>query len=376
MLKFISICALCLACWQSTNAASHSYIECDSITNNLQDFAYLTAYTEANYAAFPAIMKGGFGAQYSQMKDSLKCDIETGKMGIKQATYEYAYWFNSQFDAHYYVDDHLFWRVYKRKDTPDYAHLMEYAPQTLSTRINKHTYLIRIPSCAGKNPTNEWVANAVSEFMGSKCENLIIDIRGNSGGSDEIWAPLISLLIDHKALAPEAYWFRNTYANRTNNSMRDWLKTQVADFDKSTKSFLLMGADEDDDDTDEIPPHDTNIHIAFIIDRRTASSAETILRIARNFTDRERYAIYGKENSAGAAETGNLVPFHLPHSRIQVYYPISLSSSFLSGAEQHNGASGIRPDVKIDLPYPAKLTDNIDSWTQYVAKQMQTRKKH
>ena len=306
-------------------------------------------------------MKGGFGKRYCQMKDSLKCDIETGKMGIKQATCEYAYWFNSQFDAHYYVDDHLFWRVYKRKDTPDYAHLMDYAPQTLSTRINKHTYLIRIPSCAGKNPTNEWVANAVSEFMGSKCKNLIIDIRGNSGGSDEIWGPLISLLIDHKALAPEAYWFRNTYANRTNNSMQDWLKTQVADFDKSTKSFLLMGADEDDDDTDEIPPHDTNIHIAFIIDRRTASSAETILRIARNFTDRERYAIYGKENSAGAAETGNLVPFHLPHSRIQVYYPISLSSSFLSGAEQHNGASGIRPDVKIDLPYPTKLTNNIDT---------------
>ena len=219
MLKFISICALCLVCWQSTNAASHSYIECDSITNNLQDFAYLTAYTEANYAAFPAIMKGGFGERYCQMKDSLKCDIETGKMGIKQATCEYAYWFNSQFDAHYYVDDHLFWRVYKRKDTPDYAHLMDYAPQMLSTRINQHTYLIRIPSCAGKNPTNEWVANAVSEFMGSKCKNLIIDIRGNSGGSDEIWVPLISLLIDHKALAPEAYWFRNTYANRTNNSM-------------------------------------------------------------------------------------------------------------------------------------------------------------
>lgn len=104
-----------------------------------------------------------------------------GQMGIWQAACEYAFWFNSMFDAHYYVDAHLFWQVYKRKDTPDYKGLMKYEPQKLSTRIDKRSYLIRVPSCAGNNPTFEWMANAVNDFQNSKCKNLIIDIRGNMG---------------------------------------------------------------------------------------------------------------------------------------------------------------------------------------------------
>ena len=301
------------------------------------------------------------------MKTSLKEAVGSGNMGIKQAACEYAFWINSMFDAHYYVDAHLFWQVYKRKDTPDYKGLMKYEPQKLSTSIDKRSYLIRVPSCAGNNPTFEWMANAVNDFQNSKCKNLIIDIRGNMGGADAFWAPLIPLLIDHKALVPEEYWFRNTYANRSDNSMKDWVSQLITD-DNADKSFLLLGTDEDDNDDEEIPAHDAKIHISFIIDRRTASAAETILRVAQNFTTRERYTIYGKGNSAGAAYTGNLIPFHLPHSRIQVFYPVTVSSTFLSD-KHHNGASGIRPDVKIDLPYPETLSDNIDSWVTFVARQ-------
>lgn len=368
MLKHLLNLVVGLAFCASVEASPHSYIEVDSVTNNLQDFDYLTSYTEANYVAFPAIINGGFGEQYRDMKMSLRDNVASGDMGIKKAACEYVYWFNSGFDAHYYVDEHLFWKVYKRKDTPDYRSLMEYNPQKLSTRVDKQSWLIRVPSCTGENPTFEWVANAVEEFQKSKCKNLIIDLRGNSGGSDEIWTPLFSLLIDHKALIEEEYWFRNTYDNIYNNPMHDWLVSNTSEIDNADKAFLMFGpGDGEDDEEDEIPEHDAGIHISFIIDRGTASSAETILRIAKNFTSRERYTIYGKENSAGAAETGNLMPFHLPHSRIQLFYPVVVSSVFLS-SEQYNGASGIQPDVKIELPYPEKLTDNIDSWVLYVAR--------
>ena len=132
-------------------------------------------------------------------------------------------------------------------------------------------------------------------------------------------------------------------------------------------AIILFSFSACDNDDDYIPAHDAKIHISFIIDRRTASAAETILRVAQNFTSRERYTIYGKENSAGAAYTGNLIPFHLPHSRIHVFYPGTVSSTFLSD-KHHNGASGKRPDVKIDLPYPETLSDNIDSWVTFVAR--------
>ena len=348
----------------SITVSAETYIQEDSITRNRQDYAYLTAYTEANYAAFPAIMQARYDAPYQAMKDSVGAKISSGEWGIRQAACEYVYWFNAQFDAHFYVDEYLFWQVYKRRDTPDYQRLMNYAPQAVSQRVNKKTWLLRIPSCTGQNPTNEWVAQAVEAFLQSGCKHLIIDLRGNSGGSDMIWMPLLPLLIDHPAVVPETYWFRNTHANRYHPAMQDGLLNIIADHDNPAPSFLQIGADEEDED-EAIPAHDARIHISFIIDRKTASSAETILRVAQNYTDRERYTIYGKENSAGASETGNLFPFHLPNSRIQVFYPNTVSSLFLSNG--HPGkASGIAPDMRIRLPYPDTLTDNIDSWVRYI----------
>ncbi len=361
-----NVCVIAALFCIAVAATAETYIQQDSIARNKQDYAYLVAYTEANYAAFPAIMQAGYEADYLALKDSVGAKIGTGEWGIKQAACEYVYWFNAHFDAHFYVDEHLFWQVYKRRDTPDYKHLMNYAPQAVSQRVNRKTWLLRIPSCAGQNPTNEWVAQAVETFLQSGCKHLIIDLRGNSGGSDIIWMPLLPLLIDHPAVVPETYWFRNTHANRYHPAMQDGLLAIISDHDNPAPSFLQVGADDDDED-EAIPAHDTRIHISFIIDRKTASSAETILRVARNYTDRERYTIYGKENSAGAAETGNLFPFHLPNSRIQVFYPTTVSSGFLRDGQQ-NGAAGIAPDVRIELTYPDTLTDNVDCWVLDIAK--------
>lgn len=44
---------------QSVGAWAATYIEQDTIARNKQDYAYLVAYTEANYAAFPAIIQIG-----------------------------------------------------------------------------------------------------------------------------------------------------------------------------------------------------------------------------------------------------------------------------------------------------------------------------
>ena len=130
----------------ATTVSAETYMHEDSITRNRQDYAYLTAYTEANYAAFPAIMQAGYEADYLALKDSFGTKVSSGEWGIKQATCEYVYWFNAHFDAHFYVDEHLFWQVYKRRDTPDYKHLMNYAPQAVSQRVNRKTWLLRIPS--------------------------------------------------------------------------------------------------------------------------------------------------------------------------------------------------------------------------------------
>lgn len=348
-----------------------SYAQSDSIEYNIQDFNYLTAYTEANYAAYPSIIEHGYAAAYQTLKENIQDSIKSGAWGIKQAVCEYAYWFSHQFDAHYYADLPFFWRVCKRRDTPDYARIMQYAPKAISQRVDKSTWVIRIPSCTGQNPTNAWVAEAVNTFLSSGCKNLILDIRGNSGGSDAIWEPLIPLMIDHHASMPEKYFFRNTYNNRYHPSIPDWMIEQLKVV-KDDQPFVVWGDDEENSD-DEIPPHDSSIHIAIIIDKKTGSAGETILRVVRKYTHQERYTIYGKENSAGCAETGNILPFRLPHSRIQIYYPTIVSSAFL-GQKTENKTSGIEPDIRLDLPYPKQLTDNIDSWVLWVSKNMSKRK--
>ncbi len=133
----------------------------DSVICNLQDFNYLTAYTEANYAAYPSIIEHGHTANYQKLKENVKDSLMSGAWGIEQAVSEYAYWFSHYFDAHYYADLPYFWHVCKRRDIPDYSHIMDYHPKPVSKKIDKTTWLIRVPSCAGEFPTNAWFAESV-----------------------------------------------------------------------------------------------------------------------------------------------------------------------------------------------------------------------
>ena len=72
------------------------------------------------------------------------------------------------------------------------------------------TWLIRVPSC---HPDfYDGTVNALQQFMESDCENLIIDIRFNGGGGDNVWEKYYDLLYDHPG-KPEISWHRNTPKN-------------------------------------------------------------------------------------------------------------------------------------------------------------------
>ena len=107
---------------------------------------------------------------------------------------------------------------------------------------------------------------------------------------------------------------------------------------------------------------------AIVIDKSTASSAESLVRFAKMYCDTTRTKVYGKENTWGAQHSGNIIGTPLPHSQIWVYYPTCISSLFLHDDSQ--GSSGLSPDVRIDLPYPQQLTDNCDEWILWIADQL------
>lgn len=348
----------------------------DSISNHLSDFDFMVQTTEKNYFAFPFIMQHGFGKEYKQMKYGLRKKVKKGKMGIVQATCEYAYWFFHKFDAHYYVDHPLFWNTYYVKSHTNYQSLFNYAPKAVSCKADNETWLIRVPSCEGKAPTFEWFSKAVQAFLSSGCKNLIIDVRGNTGGSDAMWEPIGNILVDHTKITHDSICFRNTNTNLafyrrqlSDQTDNEWLKSFIARCESISDEFVKVEDDESDDE--ELPHSELPLKAAVIIDNRTASSAETLVRFVNDYCNPQRTKVYGKESTWGANKTGNEIGSILPNSKLIFYYPTCGNIPFF----QQDGqvVPGIAPDVIIELPYPSTLTDNVDEWVIWVAKQLKTK---
>ena len=347
-------------------------LEPDSISKNMSDLDSLIQIVETNYTGFPIIMQKGYGNDYQKMKADLSQQLSTGQIGIQQAVCEYCYWFFSQFDGHVYVDCQLFFDHYFTKCHIRYAKLFEYEPKSVSCKVNDKTWLIRVPSCTGQNPTYQWLKDAVQQYLQSGCDCLIIDVRGNTGGGDAIWESVFPLLYDHQPSSPEYTFFRNTPKNLSfyQRILNDEPDNEVAKWlvDNCRKSQEEMVKIEEEDSVETFPISPLPKQAAIVIDKNTASSAESLIRFAKMCCDPTRTKVYGKENTWGAQYSGNIIGTPLPNSQICVYYPTCISSFFLQG--ESNGSSGLTPDVHINLQYPQKLTDNCDEWILWIVDQL------
>lgn len=130
----------------------------------------------------------------------------------------------------------------------------------------------------------------------------------------------------------------------------------------------MVKIEDDESEDEELSVSSLPKKAAIVIDKSSASSAESLVRFAKMYCDTTRTKVYGKENTWGAQYSGNIIGTPLPNSQIWVYYPTCISSLFLQG--DSNGSAGLPPDVRIDLPYPQKLTDNCDEWILWIADQL------
>ena len=106
---------------------------------------------------------------------------------------------------------------------------------------------------------------------------------------------------------------------------------------------------------------------AIIIDGNVASMAECLLMDLRTCSGRTR--IYGRDNTLGCIDNGNLRYDQLPFSKVIFTIPITRTYYF-TDRNINIDDTGIAPDVRINLPLPKKLTDNIDEWVRWVAEDM------
>ena len=339
----------------------------DSIRRNLEDYDYLVNFVEMNYAPFSAIMEKGYEQEYRAMRKQLRQQVIYGEADIEKAASDYVFWFYGRFDRHIPIYTETFWEIANTLFPQD-IEIIEYAPKAVSCKVDSCTWLIRVPSC--DLSFMEWTNNAFQQFVESGCENLIIDVRGNVGGSSLIWNNYFTALYDHSG-KPIINWFRNTPENLKfweqfldpEHPLNELAQNLIKRCKSSNKEFVKEGVWTGDTGLQ------TTAHInraAVLIDWITGSAGESFVAFVKEYSDRAK--VYGICSTGGCDLTGECRYGALPNSKIRFLYPTAVASSFYD--HDFSTTPGIAPDIIIPLPYATTLTDNIDEWVLWVAEDL------
>lgn len=274
----------------------------------------------------------------------------------------------------YYNDRHLSAFTKSRRisefEVPliDYSRVMKYSPTYINKKISRNVYLIRYPSCKYREISQLKLKFASLKCKKSRCPILILDLRGNTGGCDGVYVPILRLIHQHDCTIGGLY-LRNTkenvqYFKTKMRRDRHW-RTALSKCENNTDRFVCLF------DHKEIHFKQNNDHslwVAVIIDNMVASSAEQLILDLKSCSD--RIIIYGHDNSMGCLHYSNSRPIVFPEIGITITVPMTKSCH---SSQSYIDEKGIKPDVSINIPIPNELSNNIDSWVFGVADDMESR---
>lgn len=342
----------------------------DSIRQAYETFDFAIDVNERSNAIFPILMRCGFENEYNSLKDSLLSQLLQGNISADEAVGRYIFWFHKNFDRHTGCSSDFFWKL-RSEEMIDYNNLIpQYSPQPVGCKVDDETYLLRLPSCRGENPSWNWMSEKEKEFKQSGCKYLILDLRGNTGGGDAISLLFTRFMCDCSAMNDDQDYFRVSYEN--NRELKKYCNNDPNNFHNRVMSEAVLAEDGSYlkwSSTSKGQNQHTPLvrKGAIIIDNNSASAAETPVRYVRNYS-KKHAKVYGRENTMGCEETGNCNEIRLPNSQIYMRFPMTVESTFEKWCKKKT--PGYAPDITIPLPYPEQLTDNIDSWVLWVAKDL------
>lgn len=338
-----------------------------AINYSLESYEFAIKELEQNYAGFPWVVTEDRRPEYEKVKQEYRDSIASGLMYGPDGISEMCYFMQ---------DYHLgcTYRIWSKRfplKWPDYSRQMKvYDPKPLARKINEKTFLLRFPTCQGDDEYVKWTRQAVDQYRRSGCEQLIVDIRGNGGGADWQYYPIFQLLYLQPGKT-HGMLLRNTKDNR--DRWQPWIKDNEelkAVMDSaaahSSEPFFAMTEEYSilkEDHVDPRRPQKT----AIIIDRSVGSSGEQLLLDVKAVAPDVR--LYGRDNTLGCIDISNVTAVRLPHVPNTIHIPTTVSYRVVNGEGLIDG-KGIEPDVRISLPLPDTLSDNVDSWVRWVAENM------
>ncbi len=229
------------------------------------------------------------------MKAALRDSVDAKAYLDYEAVGHYLAWFQNPHLRTCYIEQTNLWKY-----DVDYSSLFSYAPRKVSCKVDDETYLIRFPACSG-DPDEQWVSHSVQDFQESDCRFLILDIRGNGGGSDHYFEPYLKLLYDTPAQVDGSDFF---YTKKNYNFLKKYLPRmrRLALFRNKQKERVMWPFV--DDTFIELPSvSERPVAAALIIDNDVASAGEQLTLMLGAFS--KRTTIYGRENTYGCLDISN-----------------------------------------------------------------------
>jgi len=335
--------------------------------DNLEDYDFCIREIEQNYAGFPFKVTDANRTEYEQLKQEYRDSIATGAMYGAYGASEICCYIH---DYHMGCPFKL-WSNRFPMDWPNYGEQMQvYAPEPMAQKLNDQTFLLRFPSCNGDDEYVKWVYEAVEQYRLSGCPQLIVDIRGNGGGADYQYKPILDLLYLQPGLT-DGTMMRNSKDNRDRiresvNGNEFWMGLMDKCEAQKDSAFVELFATEQLTQEKGVDAHRPQ-KTAVIIDRMVGSSGEQFVLDIRSVAPDIK--LYGKENTLGCIDISNVCTTLLPHTPANICIPVTVSQRAVRNRNTVDGI-GIEPDVRIDLALPDSLTNNVDSWVLWVEEQM------
>lgn len=335
-----------------------------AIRNNMDCYEFGIKEIEQNYAGFEFKVTDANRSEYEQIKQEYHDSIAQGMMYSPTGVAEMCC---------YMQDYHLgcsfrMWSNRFPMHWPTYRQEMQaYDPKPVAEKIDDVTFLLRFPTCQGNDAYVKWSWDAVEQYRKSGCTHLIVDIRGNGGGSDWQYYPIMKILYAQPGKT-HGMMLRNSQDNRDRwrqfGPDSEWVKAlQDSATAHADEPWFATTPEYEVHEEESVDPRRPE-KAAIIIDHSVASSGEQLLLDVRSVAPDVKF--YGRDNSLGCIDISNCVVVELPHYPNRMQIPTTASRRLTSGEKLIDGY-GIEPDVRMDLPLPDSLTDNIDEWVRWVA---------
>ena len=335
--------------------------------NCLLNFDYMVGHVKSDYAGFNDKIKVGNKKTFENFTALLR------KRSIASNNVDSCYiilrtWTNYFKDSHLRIQ--LDWRY--RQAHPETAKLLNQrfaktkSISTSTEKLEQHTnfkilddktVLLRLSSFLWNEKKNiDSLLKAYRDQL-KKLPNWIIDLRGNDGGTDYAFGGLIPYIYTSPIkIKPDEFLSskenikiltENLKDNELSQDGKDFITNLIKLMNQSPNKFVNpSGKDSFEIKLDTVYQYPTKV--AILIDRNTASSAESFLL---NAMQSAKVKVYG-ENSAGMLDYNNTQYFDIPCKDFNLVIPIGRSKRL---PENPIDNIGLKPDIRIDVKENDKI---------------------